>query len=306
MKLEGVHHITAITADAQLNLDFYVGVLGLRLVKKTVNQDNPGVYHLFYSDQDGSAGSDITFFEYPGLPRGRAGAGMVHTVLWRVGSDEALDFWEKRLTDLGHHAERSDDGLAFADPEGLRHLLTVSTVDDPPLSAAHPDIPPEFALQGFEGARAFSAAPGASDVLLSEGLGFERKGDAWEARGETRGGTWAYDAPPPEPGLQGAGSIHHIAWASKPDDLDTWRERVMEAGATPTPQIDRFYFKAVYFPEPSGVLFELSSLGPGFTVDEPVESLGEKLSLPPDYEHLRDRVEPNLRPLVSPLAGRDA
>lgn len=305
MRLEGVHHITAITADAQLNLDFYVGVLGLRLVKKTVNQDNPGVYHLFYSDDSGSAGSDITFFEYPGLPRGRAGAGMVHTVIWRVGSTESLDFWEQRLEQLGHHSERSDEGLSFMDPEGLRHLLTVSSVDDPPLSASHPDIPAEHALQGFEGARAYSAAPGASEVLLGDGLGFERRGEDWEARGESRGGTWAYDPPPEERGLQGAGTVHHIAWASKPEELDAWRERVMEAGATPTPQIDRFYFKAVYFPEPSGVLFELSSLGPGFDVDEPVESLGEKLSLPPDYEHLRAQIEPNLRPLVSPLTGRE-
>lgn len=304
MKLEGVHHVTAITSDAQLNLDFYVGVMGLRLVKKTVNQDNPGVYHLFYSDDDGSAGADITFFEYPGLPPGRAGAGMVHTVIWRVGSDASLAFWKERLEELGHRAETSGDGVAFHDPEGLRHLLTVSSVGDAPLSASHPDIPPEHALQGFEGVRAYSAAPGASEVLLSEGLGFERKGDEWETRGATRGGTYAYDPPPSEPGMQGAGTVHHVAWASQPEEMDSWRAKVMEAGASPTPQIDRFYFKAIYFHEPSGVLFELSSLGPGFTVDEPVDSLGEKLSLPPDYEHLRDQVEPILRPLVSPLSDR--
>jgi glyoxalase family protein len=305
MKLEGVHHVTAITADAQLNLDFYVGVMGLRLVKKTVNQDNPGVYHLFYADDDASAGSDITFFEYPGLPEGRAGAGMVHTVVWRVGSEESLSFWEQRLGDLGHAVERTDQGLAFRDPEGLRHLLTVSSVSDAPLSASNPDIPAEHALQGFEGVRAYSAAPDASAALLSDGLGFERTEEGWEARGSERGGTYVYDTPPAEPGLQGAGTVHHVAWASKPDELDAWRTRVMEVGASPTPQIDRFYFKAVYFPEPSGVLFELSSLGPGFTVDEPIETLGEKLSLPPDYEHLRDQVEPNLRPLVSPVAGRN-
>lgn len=303
MKLEGVHHVTAITSDAQLNLDFYVGVLGLRLVKKTVNQDNPGVYHLFYSDQEASAGSDITFFEYPGLPRGRAGAGMVHTVVWRVGSADSLAFWRERLVELGHPTQEDGDGLAFHDPEGLRHLLVVSSAPDAPLSAIHPEIPPEHALQGFEGVKAYSAAPDASEILLTEGLGFERVGDVWEARGDQRGGTYAYDHPPTEPGLQGSGTVHHVAWASKPEELESWRTRVMETGASPTPQIDRFYFKAVYFPEPSGVLFELSSLGPGFTVDEPLESLGENLSLPPDYEHLRAQIEPNLRPLVMPSAG---
>lgn len=304
MKLEGIHHVTAITSDAQLNLDFYVGVMGLRLVKKTVNQDNPGVYHLFYSDDQASAGSDITFFEYPGVPRGRAGAGMVHTVIWRVGSEDSISFWEQRLKDLGHSSEITGDGLAFEDPEGLRHLLTVASVDDPPLSASHPDIPADHALQGFDGVRAYSAAPGASDSLLADGLGFERVGDLWEARGSERGGTYGYDSPPGEPGLQGAGTVHHVAWASRPEELEAWRIKAMEAGASPTPEIDRFYFKAVYFHEPSGVLFELSSLGPGFTVDEPLETLGEKLSLPPDYEHLREQVEPNLRPLISPLAER--
>jgi len=301
MKLEGVHHITAITADAQQNVDFYAGVLGLRLVKKSVNQDNPTVYHLFYADEEGGAGSDITFFEYPGSPRGRAGDGMIHTVGWRVGSGEALDFWAERLSAHGAELEdREGDVLAFRDPEGLRHELRVSTVPDQPLIADHPEIPSEMALQGFDGARAYASFPERSRELLEDALGFEQRDGGWEARGENRGGLYAYDEPPAEPGLQGAGTVHHVAWASKIDEHGAWRERAISGGGHPTPVIDRFYFRSIYFREPSGVLFEIATLGPGFTVDEPLESLGEKLSLPPDYEHLRDRIEPELTPLVNP------
>lgn len=299
MKLEGIHHITAITADAQDNVDFYAGVLGLRLVKKTVNQDNPTVYHLFFADEKGSAGSDLTFFEFPGVPRGRAGAGDVHRIVWRVASEEALGFWEERLGGKGIETRREDGSLHLSDPEGLEHELAVVEVSDEPLIADHPEVPSEVALRGFHAARAYSANPDASSALL-EALEFERAGEGWEARGEQRGGLFVYDAPPEERPLQGAGSVHHIAWASSIEEHERWRDRAMSAGASPTPVIDRFYFKSIYFREPSGVLFEIATLGPGFTVDEPLESLGEKLSLPPDYEHLRAEVEPNLRPVVNP------
>jgi glyoxalase family protein len=302
MNLEGIHHITAITSDAQDNVDYYAGVLGLRLVKKTVNQDQPTVYHLFYADEKGSAGSDLTFFEFPGVPPGRAGAGDVHRIVWRVGSDEALDFWEKRLAEKGTESRREGDGLLFADPEGLEHELLVVEVDDEPLIADHPEVPKEVALRGFHAARAYSADPAASSELL-EALEFEQADGAWDARGDTRGGRYLYDDPPAERAIQGAGSVHHIAWASTIDEHEEWRERAISAGAQPTPVIDRFYFRSIYFREPSGVLFEIATLGPGFTVDEPLEHLGEKLSLPPDFEHLRDEVEPNLRPVVNPRAG---
>src|SRR5918911_4255057 len=147
MRLEGIHHVTAITADAPRNVDFYARILGLRLVKKTVNQDDPTVYHLFYADEQGDPGSDITFFEYPGARQGRAGAGMVHTVQWRVASDDAVDFWEKRLDN--HVLERRDGRLTFVDPEGLRHELAVGETSDAPLIADHPEVPAELALQGF-------------------------------------------------------------------------------------------------------------------------------------------------------------
>ena len=299
MKLEGVHHITAITEDAQRNVDFYAGVLGLRLVKKTVNQDNPTVYHLFFSDESGSAGSDLTFFEYPGVPRGRAGAGMVHRVVWRVGSEDSLAFWAERLGGNGVVSERLDGALRFSDPEGLDHELAVVEVDDEPLIADHPEVPAELALRGFHAVRAYSAAPATSRGLL-EALEFEPRGGGWEARGERRGGIYIYDEPPRENGLQGAGSVHHVAWAANMDEQVRWREKAIAAGASPTPVIDRFYFRSIYFREPSGVLFEIATLGPGFTVDEPLEHLGEKLSLPPDYEHLRAELEPSLRPVINP------
>ena len=296
MKLEGIHHITAITEDAQRNVDFYAGVLGLRLVKKTVNQDNPTVYHLFFADEAGDAGSDLTFFEYPGAPLGRAGAGMVHRIVWRVASAEALDFWAERLRANDTASERDGDGLVFSDPEGLEHELLVVDVPDQPLIADHPEVPGEMALQGFHAVRAYARlARGVSSGLL-EALEFEQVDGAWEARGEQRGGRYLYDEPPAERGLQGAGSVHHVAWASTPEELLDWREKAVSGGAQPTPEIDRFYFRSIYFREPSGVLFEIATLGPGFTVDEPLEHLGEKLSLPPDFEHLRDEVEPKPAP----------
>lgn len=303
MKLEGIHHITAITADAQANLDFYVGVLGLRLVKKSVNQDHTSVYHLFYADETGDPGSDLTFFEYPGLPQGRAGAGMVHRIIWRLGTPEALDFWSERLTESGVEAVRIDDAVRFADPEGLEHELLVAQTTDEPLIAHHPEIPAELALQGFHAVRAFAIEPEHSRSLLEDTLTFRPLDrDAYEVRGDHRGGFYYYDEAPPERPRQGAGTVHHVAWASHPEDQERWQRAVAGAGAHPTPVIDRFYFRSVYFREPSGVLFEIATIGPGFTVDEPLEHLGEKLSLPPQFEHLREQIEARLTPLRVPAS----
>jgi len=300
MRLEGIHHVTAITGDAPGNVDFYVRVLGLRLVKKTVNQDDPTVYHLFYADERGSAGADITFFEYPGARRGRAGAGMVHRVAFRVGSVESLDFWAERLGAEGITVAREDKSIVFSDPEGLTLELAVVENDDEPLTAENPEIPAEHRIQGFDHVRAFTRDPDASRTFLEETLEFTRSGGArFEARGEHRGGLYLYDTTD-QAGIPGAGTVHHVAWASIPDEQDAWRERVAQAGARPTPVIDRFYFKSIYFREPSGVLFEIATIGPGFTTDEPLETLGERLSLPPDFEHLREQVEPVLTPITNP------
>jgi glyoxalase family protein len=305
MKLEGIHHVTAITGDAPRNVDFHTRVLGLRLVKKTVNQDDPTVYHLFYADERGSPGADLTFFEYPGARKGQHGAGMVHTIAFRVASDEAIAFWADRLAGEGIEAERSDGSLRFEDPEGIGLELRVVEMADEPLIADHPEIPGELALQGFDGVRAYSIEPDASRRFLEDTLAFEaRDGAEWEIRGEQRGSWYAYDKAPPERGFGGAGTVHHVAWASPQDEHEAWRERVARTGAHPTPVIDRFYFRSIYFREPSGVLFEIATIGPGFTADEPLETLGEHLSLPPNYEHLRDRLEGVLTPLPDPRALR--
>jgi glyoxalase family protein len=309
VKLEGIHHVTGITADAQANVDFYADVLGLRLVKKSVNQDDTSVYHLFYADETGGAGSDITFFEYPGVPQGRPGAGMIHRVLWRVASPAALDFWADRLAARGYESSRENGSLRFTGFEGLDHELVVVQTSDEPLVAHHPEIPEELALQGFHAVRAYAQDPERSRAFLENTLGFEgaiegaqlEPGTAgWEVRGERRGGYYVYDEPSPEHGLQGAGSVHHVAFASPIDDHEAWRRQVLEGGARPTPIIDRHYFRSIYFREPSGVLFEIATLGPGFTVDEPLEDLGHKLSLTPRYEHLREQIEPTLTPLRNP------
>jgi glyoxalase family protein len=297
MQLEGIHHITAVTADAPGNVDFYVRVLGLRMVKKTVNQDDPTVYHLFYADEAGSAGADLTFFEYPRARRGRAGEGMVHRIVWRVASEAALDFWADRLGAEGVPVERGPGSLRFSDPEELDLELVVASTADAPLIADAPDVPAEHALQGFEAVRAYASHPDGSRAVLEEVLGFRRATDqGWEARGASRGGLIHYDTPP-GPGLGGAGTVHHVAWATRLEEQDAWQARVQEAGLGPTPVIDRFYFRSIYFREPSGVLFELATMGPGFAVDEDAAHLGERLSLPPRFEPLRARVEPALTPL---------
>ncbi len=295
MRLEGLHHVTCITGDARGNVEFYAGTLGLRMVKRTVNQDDPSVYHLFYADERGSAGADITFFEYPGAPRGRAGDGMVHLVSFRVASRESLDFWERRVG-----GDRADDALVFADPEGLRLELVVDGSNDEPLTADAPDIPREHRIRGFAGVRAYASHPDRSERLL-RALGFA---PGWEARGDRRGGFYVYDPAPEARGLQAAGTVHHVAWASLTEEHEAWRQKVIDGGAQPTPVIDRFYFKSIYFREPSGVLFEIATIGPGFTADEPFETLGESLSLPPNYERYRAQVEQILAPLPNPRGDR--
>ena len=308
MKLEGIHHVTAITADAQQNVDFYAGLLGLRLVKKSVNQDDTSVYHLFYADEEGGAGSDITFFEYPGAPRGRPGAGMIHRVVLRVASREALEFWIERLNRQGVVTQDQGDAIVFEDPEGLTLEFRAEAVPDPPLIAKHPEIAPEVAIQGLHAVRAYASDPERSRPLLQEGLGFsgpESVGpggriQSFQVRGEHRGGAYLLEPAPEVTGLQGAGSVHHVAFASPPEDHEAWRQVVVEHGARATPIIDRYYFRSIYFREPSGVLFEIATIGPGFDVDEPLDQLGTKLSLTPQYEHLRAQIEPHLTPLHNP------
>ena len=304
MRLDGIHHISAITGDAPRNVDFYTRVLGLRMIAKTVNQDDPSVYHLFYGDEHARPGADLTFFEYPGAAPGRPGAGMVHRVVWRVASADALDFWAGRLGAEGVAVSRSADAesLSFADPEGLSHELVVSSSDDPALIAEHPEVPASYALQGFEGVRAYSYDPEGSASMLEQLMGASRIGDEdrWELRGERRGGWIAFDPAPAARGRQSAGVVHHVAFGTTDEDMPSWIERVSDAGVPNSGYVDRHYFHSLYFREPGGVLYELATAEPGFTVDGPVEELGTRLILPPFLEGRREQIAARLTPLPDP------
>jgi glyoxalase family protein len=303
MRLDGIHHISCITGDAPGNLEFYTGVLGLRLVAKTVNQDDPYVYHLFYADESGSPGADLTFFEYPGALQGRAGAGMVYRITFRVRSYDALAFWERRLADHAIATTRHEDRIRFDDPEGLGLELAAVQSPDAPLVARHPEIPADVALCGFDAVRAYGSRVASTGRLLEEVMGATSPTEyRWELSGSARHGTIAYDAPPTLPGRAGAGTVHHIAWATEPADHERWLERLHRGGVSSTPIIDRYYFRSIYFREPSGVLFELATKGPGFTVDLPLERLGRELVLPPMLASRRVEIEARLTPLGDPRA----
>jgi len=301
MRLEGIHHVTAITGDVLRNVDFYTRVLGLRLVAKSVNQDDPTAYHVFFSDEHGSPGADITFFEYPDAARGRAGAGMVHRVLWRVASEAALAFWATRLAHEGVAVARDAGSLRFADPEGLDHELVVAQVADEPRIADHPDIPRELALQGFDGVRAYGPRIARSAELIEQVLGGRRtSGDTWELRGERRGGTITFDAAPAVRGIPGAGTVHHVAWGTTVAEHPRWLEQLASHGVHSTPVVDRHFFKSIYFREPGGVVYEIANDAPGFGRDE---ELGKRILLPPWFEPERASIESRLTPIPDPRAS---
>jgi glyoxalase family protein len=300
MQLEGLHHITMITADAQQNVAFYADVLGLRLVKKTVNFDQPEAYHLYFGDETGAPGSILTWFEFPDAAPGVPGAGDIHTLQLGVGSPAALDFWAQRLDAKGYASVRTAETLRFTDYDGLQFELVVADDGNPPLRAAHPEIPAEHAILGLEGARAYGTFHNVEENLLTAVLGFEYLGDgAYRLQGQERHFHWAYD-PPEQMGRQGAGSVHHIAWASPDDDHLRWQQRVRDAGGFVTDVRDRDYFDAIYFREPRGVLFEIATLGPGFATDEDPAHLGEELRVPKMHAHLREHLERTLMPIVNP------
>lgn len=303
MRLDGLHHITMITGSAPRNVEFYADVLGLRLVKKTVNFDAPHAYHLYFGDEHGAPGSLLTWFEFPGAARGRPGAGMIHTIELGVASQDSLDFWAARLAERGYPAERRERSLRFADYDGLVYELVPEAERNAPLRALHPQIPHQHAITGIEGARAYSAD--GNEELLVETLGFTHAGEhEYVVEGDRRAFRWGYDPAPDAEGRQGAGSVHHIAWASRDEDHVAWQRRVGEAGVFVTDVRDRDYFRSIYFREPHGVLFEIATLSPGFAVDEDAEHLGEELRLPRQHEHLRPQLERTLVPLVNPRAAR--
>jgi glyoxalase family protein len=307
MKLEGMHHITMITGDAAKNVAFYADVLGLRLVKKTVNFDAPEAYHLYFGDEQGSPGSILTWFEFDGAPQGRAGAGMIHTIQLGVASEAALDFWAERLSSKGYSSQRGEGTLGFDDYDGLHFELVVANDGNPPLRAEHPEVPAEHAILGVEGARAYIARGVEADrALLTDTLGFTDLGDGqYRLSGDERHFHWGYDQAT-QNGIQGTGTVHHIAWHSHDADHVSWQQRVGQAGQHVTPVIDRDYFDAIYFRQPQGILFEIATTSPGFAVDEDPSHLGEALRLPKQHEALRPQLEKILAPVENPRVAQRA
>ena len=303
MRLDGLHHVTGITADIATNLDFYGRLLGLRLVWQGVNADDPEMRHIAYGDERGSPGSIVTFFDMPGVARGRPGAGMVHRLALRVADEDALDFWERRLARAGVASDRVADRLVFADPEGLGLELVIDDGEDEPLVAAAADVDGHVAIRGMHAVRAYSADAARSSPVIGDVLGMEPRGEGrWLARGEGRHGLVIYDQAPADAGIMGAGTMHHVAFAIRDGESGAWRDRLVAARLRPTPVLDRRMFKSVYFREPSGVLFELATDQPGF-VFEPPDHLGESLVLVGDLESRREELERRFPLLVSPRAS---
>jgi glyoxalase family protein len=307
----GLHHVTAIAGDPQTNVDFYVGVLGLRLVKKTVNFDDPSTYHLYYGDGIGSPGTAITFFPWPGVRRGVPGSGQTSTTAFAV-PEHSLDFWRKRLDQAfggANDIERFDvPGLAFADPDGLRLELLASTH---PGDGQEPwegsSVPAEHAIRGFDGVTLLHADSGATQQLLVDTMGFRKVAvDGQRVRYESGdGGSGTFvdllHDPNAAPGRVAGGSVHHIAFRVADDDAQAeWQNRLSGAGHPTTEVKDRMYFHSIYLREPGGVLFELATDNPGFATDESVEELGTGLRLPPWLENSRDRIEQKLPSLEDP------
>ncbi len=298
----GLHHITAIASDPRQNLDFYTRVLGLRFVKKSVNQDDPGTYHLYYGDYAASPGTVLTFFPWIGLRRGRPGVGQSCATAFSVPQD-SLSFWQERLAKLNVPAEKitprfADQVLAFTDPDGLRLELVATAETDSRPPAPSPDVPAQYAIRGFHSSTLALADTAATTALLTETMGYRQvaQADRRTRFSAGSGGPGTYVdllADPNLPrGLSGAGTIHHVAFrVPDPATQEAARAQLLRGGLQVSPVIDRAYFKSIYYREPGGVLFEIATDGPGFAIDEPVESLGTKLGLPPHLEPHRTEIE---------------
>lgn len=307
--LSGIHHVTAITADVQRNVDFYAGLLGLRLVKKTVNFDDPGTYHLYYGDELGRPGSAMTFFVWPGAARGRQGTGQVTATAFSVPGS-SLDYWMERLDEgdvpvEGPELRLGGEVLSFADPDGLRLELVAPAETDPRTPWTGGEVPAEQAIRGFHSVTLSLVGHEETARVLTRRLGFGASG---EERGryrfgvaETAGTVDLLSQPDRPAGLTAAGTVHHVAWRTPDADRQlAWREELVRAGHDVTPVLDRNYFRSIYFREPGGVLFEIATDGPGFAIDEPPERLGSGLMLPERLEPIRQELELRLPPFRPP------
>jgi glyoxalase family protein len=307
-QIPGIHHVTAIAVNPQQNIDFYTGFLGLRLVKLTVNFDDPASYHLYYGDSVGHPGTILTFFAWPGGPRGRLGAGQVVTTSFAI-PEASVDYWAERLREHGVDSPGPIrrfgwDLIAFSDPDGLQLELVAGMQAEGVTPWEEGPVPIEHATRGFHGITMAERSPQSTESLLAETLGFKRvleeKGRSrFKANSDASGRVVEILSSTEErPGRVAAGTVHHVAWRTNGDeDQLAWKQQISQMGMDVTPVADRKYFHSIYFHEPGGVLFEIATDPPGFTVDEPERSLGTRLMLPSWLEPVRAKIERSLPPL---------
>ena len=303
--ITGLHHVTAICGDAQENLDFYTGIMGMRLVKRSVNQDSPGTYHLFYADAEGTPGSDLTFFPWPEMAPAHPGYGLTMDVSLAVPAG-SLDYWSERLQRYGVttgevEMRRRSRVLPLIDPHGMSVSLAETSDERDSVPWEQSPVPVERQIRGLHAVRLWERDLALTSSFLTSVMGFEPLGeeDGWSGF-SIGGGGWGRlleirETPNTGRGNWGVGGIHHVAWRVPDDETElAVRERIERANRRPTEVIDRFWFKSVYFLEPGGVLFEIATDGPGFAVDEDLAALGEKLVLPPWLEQHRVSIESSL------------
>jgi glyoxalase family protein len=315
----GIHHVTCIAGDPQQNLDFWVETLGLRLVKRSINQDDPGTYHFFFADTEGTPGTSMTFFPWADLPQGKVGTGQVSRTAFRV-PEGSLDYWEERFDEYGveyrGRVERfGETVLPFSDPDGLPvELVEVEIPDDDPTVPWTEFVPADVAIRGFHSVTLWVADPEPTMELLGT-MGLDREGTE-AAQGDARGdertrfaaegpvGRYVDVLPTIASGRQGHGTVHHVAFQTPTDDDQAaMRSAVRSRGLSPTRQIDRHWFRSVYVREHGGVLFELATNGPGYDSDEPLAELGERLVLPGTFEDRREEIAAGLPDVTVPRAG---
>jgi glyoxalase family protein len=313
----GIHHVTCIAGDPQQNMDFWVETLGLRLVKRSVNQDDPTTYHFFFADAEGTPGTSMTFFPWENLRQGTVGTGQVSRTAFRV-PEGSLAFWEDRFDDVGvdyeDRIERfGETVLPFSDPDGLPvELVAVDIPEDDPTVPWTEFVPETAAIRGFHSVTLWLADPHQTEELLRtmglEAIGTEAASGDERTRFEAAGSVGQYVdvVPTIEGARQGHGTVHHVAFQTPTDEDQTaMRQAVSAHGVRPTQQIDRHWFRSVYFREPNGVLFELATSGPGYTSDEPLDTLGEELVLPGTFADQREQIEADLSDVTIPRAERD-
>lgn len=311
--IPGIHHVTCITGDVQKCVDFYVGVLGLRFVKKSINQDLPDTYHIYFGDYVGSPGTAMTFFGWPTWPKQRAGSGQVTTVSFQVPRG-SLDFWSGRLKNLGiehSRAARFDtDLLVLRDADGIAIELVGDATDERWQPWKEGPVDPDRQIRGFHSVSLTVAEAEATADLLTQTMGFRQAGaEGRRTRFETGGGgphaiVEVVESPEGPAGEESIGTVHHVAWRTADAQTQTaWRQKLLAAGRNVTPVIDRWYFKSIYYREPGGVLYEIATDSPGFTIDEPPEKLGTSLSLPPWFQVRRELLDETLPPIVVPTTA---